>query len=121
MPNASQIQINFLKKALKECVAEQDFDYEFLLCVLDIGFPEVSDSTKDSVYSKLNDVFEEIIEYGHNTSMTDWYTFLESCKNIVVIKVDEPSMNTQRPLTNMLLASLLQALSLIHISEPTRP
>lgn len=109
MPNASQIQINFLKKALKECVAEQDFDYESLLCVLDIGFPEVSDSTKDSVYSKLNDVFEEIIEYGHNKSMTDWYTFLESCKNIVVIKVDEPSMNTQRPLTNMLLASLLQA------------
>lgn len=108
MPNASQIQINFLKKALKECVVENECNYEILLFVLKEDFSEVNDSTRYSVYSKLNDVFEEIIECNHNESMADWYTFLESCKNIVVIKVDEPSMNTQRPLTNMLLSSLFQ-------------
>lgn len=108
MPNASQIQINFLKKALKECVVENECNYEILLFVLKEDFPEVNDSTRYSVYSKLNDVFEEIIECNHNESIADWYTFLESCKNIVVIKVDEPSMNTQRPLTNMLLSSLFQ-------------
>ena len=59
MPNASQIQINFLKKALKECVVENECNYEILLFVLKEDFPEVNDSTRYSVYSKLKYEYTE--------------------------------------------------------------
>lgn len=76
MPDSSPIQINFLKKVLKEYIKKYNHDYDnFLYAILE-EIKEVQTTTRDSVYNKLNDVFEEILDCDDGTVKKDWFSFL---------------------------------------------
>ena len=118
MPDSSPIQINFLKKVLKEYIKKYNHDYDnFLYAILE-EIKEVQTTTRDSVYNKLNDVFEEILDCDDGTVKKDWFSFLSNCKNITVIKIDEPGGHNQKPITNMLLASLYYAQMYQDVKNP---
>lgn len=80
--------------------------YELLQCT---DTNKVESSTKDSILNKLGQVLDELIENGSDDQTDDWFTFLNKCKDIVIINIEEAGGKNGNQITDMLLASLFYA------------
>lgn len=107
--NATPNQLLFIKKVLKNYVFKSYCDYEEFDLSLQVDIEDTNDMVRDSVYAKLSHVLEEILENELNDGKEDWFTFLNDCKDIVIIKIEEAGGKNGNQLTDMLLASLFYA------------
>lgn len=71
-------------------------------------FEKSEDTSEKSIAYRLGSVFEEIIDSRAETS-DDWSTFLDKCKKIVIISMEDTMSENDSQLTDMLLASLYYA------------
>lgn len=108
--NSTQSQLLFLKKTMKDYIQYSHCNYEDyyeLLQCTDTN--KVESSTKESVLNKLGQVLDELIENGSDDQTGDWFTFLNKCKDIVIINIEEAGGKNGNQITDMLLASLFYA------------
>lgn len=116
MHNSTQSQLLFLKKTMKDYIEYSHCNYkdyyELLQCT---DTSKVESSTKESILNKLGQVLDELLENGSDDQTDDWFTFLNKCKDIVIINIEEAGGKNGNQLTDMLLASLFYALK--HQSE----
>ena len=104
--NPSQNQEITLKQMIKNIVqksAEPSY-----IDILEEFYSAEGNSEK-SISEKLNPIFEQFIEDGSDTQTDDWFTFLDKCKDVVIISMDEINSEHGNQLTDMLLASLFYA------------
>lgn len=104
--NPSQNQEITLKQMIKNIVqksAEPSY-----IDILEELYSAEGNSEK-SISEKLNSIFEQFIEDGSDARTDDWFTFLDKCKNVVIISIDESNSEHGNQLTDMLLASLFYA------------
>lgn len=108
--NSTQSQLLFLKKTMKDYIGYSHCNYEDYYELLQrTDTNKVESSTKDSIINKLGQVLDELLENGSDDQTDDWFTFLNKCKNIVIINIEEAGGKNGNQLTDMLLASLFYA------------
>lgn len=110
--NPSQNQELALKNIVKKMM--QNTDSPTYIDLLE-QFENTEDISEKSIAGKLDSVFEEIIDSGKATT-DDWSAFLNKCKEIVIISMEESLSENGDQLTDMLLASLYYAQR--HETEP---
>lgn len=72
-------------------------------------FEDTEDTSEKSLSKKLSNLFEELIEDDSDKQKDDWFSFLNKCRDIVIISLNEPDSENGNQLTDMLLASLYHA------------
>lgn len=108
--DSTQNMLTFLKKVMKEYIEYSNCNYKDfyeLLEVADTNKTEIS--TKESILKNIGHILEELIENESDNQKNEWFDFLNSCKDIVVIKLEESGGKNGSQLTDMLLASLFYA------------
>lgn len=110
--NPSQNQELALKNIVKKMMLQTDSPTYIDLLE---QFENTEDISEKSIAGKLDSVFEEIIDSGKETT-DDWSAFLNKCKEIVIISMEESLSENGDQLTDMLLASLYYAQR--HETEP---
>lgn len=103
--NPSQNQELALKNIVKKMM--QKTDSPSYIDLLD-QFENTEDVSEKSVAGRLESVFEEIIDSGIET-LDDWSTYLSTCKEIVIISMEDIMYENGSQMTDMLLASLYYA------------
>lgn len=110
--NPSQNQELALKNIVKKMMLQTDSPTYIDLLE---QFENAEDISEKSIAGKLYSVFEETIDSGMETT-DDWSAFLNKCKEIVIISMEESLSENGDQLTDMLLASLYYAQR--HETEP---
>lgn len=110
--NPSQNQELALKNIVKQVM--QQTDSPTYIDLLE-QFENAEDISEKSIACTLGSVFEEMIDSGIETP-DYWSTFLNKCKEIVIISMEDIMCENGDQLTDMLLASLYYAQR--HETEP---
>lgn len=108
----SQNQEIALKNMVRSMMKTTDFSKYIDLME---QFECAENASEKSISNKFSSIFEDIIDSGFETD-DDWFTFLDQCKKIVIISMEDIMNGNGSQLTDMLLASLYYAQ--LHETEP---
>lgn len=110
MHNATTLQLILLKKIIMEYIKTSNCSYmDFYKMFYCIEMNKNEKKIRDGVLNKIGMIIEELVESDSDANKDDWFTFLDKCKDIVIINIEESGGSNGSQLTDMLIASLFQA------------